>query len=131
MGPRDAVDNIRIFLYVTGALALMIAAYLLYIRQFRRGTLQALNNVVFMTSRYDRYSAKTQFLIDLPNPSKVELKLLDHTENLTKELLNGEFDPGQHIVNFDPAEFQNGIYYLSLITDNASVMRKITIENPS
>jgi hypothetical protein len=129
MGPREAVDTVRIILYITAFIFLLIAAYMLYLRRYRRGTLEALNNVTFVTSRYDKYSAKSQFLVDLPNDSKIILKVLDQSENPVKDLLNGEFEAGQHTIMFNPAEFQNGIYYLSLQTDNANVLRKITIEN--
>jgi hypothetical protein len=129
MGPREAVDTLKIFLYVTAIMFLLVAAYMIYLRQFKRGTLEALNNVTFITSRYDKYSTKTQFLVDLPNDSKIVLKVLDQAENPVKDLLNGAFEAGQHTIMFNPAEFQNGIYYLSLQTDNANVLRKITIEN--
>jgi len=110
---------------------LLITAYVLYIKRFKRGTLEALNNVVFITSRYDKYNTKTQFLIDLPRDSKVDLLLLDQKEGLVKELLNKELEAGQHKVVFDPADYENGIYYLSLKTENASMLRKITIEKNS
>lgn len=131
MAPRESIDTARIFLYVTGALLLLIAAYRIYLLKFRKGVLEAMNNVRFVTSRYDRYSARTQFMIDLPKPSAVELTLLDASESRISDLLNGPMEAGQHTIMFDPSDFNNGIYYLSLRTDNASILRKITIENPS
>ena len=128
MGTREVSEVFMIVLYVTGAVLLMITAYVLYIKRFKRGTLEALNNVVFITSRYDKYQTKTQFLIDLPRNSGVELLLLDQKEVLVKELMKKELEAGQHTVVFDPTEFNNGIYYLSLKTENASGLRKITIE---
>src|SRR5688500_2058424 len=102
MGPREDVDTVRSVFYVTGMLLLIIAAYMLYLRQFKRGTLEAMNNVNFITSRYDKYSAKSQFLVDLPNNSKIVLMLLDRFESPVKELLNGDFEAGQHTVMFNP-----------------------------
>jgi len=131
MGTRDTADVIRIIFYVTGALLLMITAYALFLRKYKRGTLEALNNVVFITSRYDKYHSKTQFLIDLPRQSHVELYLLDKNEGLVKSLLNAELEVGQHKIEFDPLVYDNGIYYLSLKTNNASMLRKITIEKNS
>ena len=112
MGSRETSTVIIIILYVTGALLLMITAY-----------------VEFVTSRYDKYTTKTQFLIDLPRPSFVALKLLNNNEELVKNILDGQYETGQHTVKFDPAEFSNGTYFLSLVTDHATILRKITIEN--
>lgn len=131
MGTRNTSEILLIVFYITGAILLMITAYLLYIKKYKRGTLEALNNVIFITSRYDKYNAKTQFLIDLPRNSKVDLVLLDQKENLVKELLNKDLEAGQHKVEFDPADYENGIYFLSLKTENANMLRKITIEKNS
>lgn len=129
MGTRETSAVVVIILYVTGAILLMITAYVLYLRKFRRGTLEALNNVEFITSRYDKYNSKTQFLIDLPRASGVMLKLLNDKEELVKEILAQQCEAGQVTIKFDPSEFTNGIYYLSLVTDHANILRKITIEN--
>ena len=129
MGSRETSTVIIIILYVTGALLLMITAYILYLKKYKRGTLEALNNVEFVTSRYDKYTTKTQFLIDLPRPSFVALKLLNNNEELVKNILDVQYETGQHTVKFDPAEFSNGTYFLSLVTDHATILRKITIEN--
>jgi len=131
MGTREVSEVLMIVFYVTGSVLLMITAYVLYIKRYKRGSLEALNNVVFITSRYDKYQFKTQFLIDLPRDSKIELLVLDQKEVLVKELLNKDFEAGQHKVEFNPEDYDNGIYYLSLKTENASMLRKITIEKKS
>lgn len=130
MGVSDTVHLLIVILYVTGGLILLVTAYILYIRRFRkRGRMEMLNNVVFTTSRYDVYSSKTQFLLELPKSCDVELSLLDEKEQPVEKILQAHFESGQHIIPFDPAKFANGIYFLSLNAAHSSILRKITIEN--
>ena len=129
MGKRDTVDLVLIGLYITGAVLLLITAYLIYLRRYiKRGKMKMLNDVILHTSRYDLYHAPTKFLLELPKKSHVDLALLDENEKLVLQLLNIEMEAGEHPVSFDPTPLNNGVYYLSLKTDNASFLRKITIE---
>ena len=130
MGVTDTVHLLLVILYVTGGLILLVTAYVIYIRRFRkRGRMEMLNNVVFTTSRYDIYSSKTQFLLELPKTCDVELELLDEKENPVKKILHANLPAGQHIIPFDSTEYANGIYFLSLKAAHSSILRKITIEN--
>ncbi len=130
MGVTDTVHLLIVILYVTGGLILLVTAYIIYIRKYRkRGRMEMLNNIVFTTSRYDVYSSKTQFLLELPKACDVELDLLDEKENPVRKIIQKNMESGQHIIPFDPAEFANGIYFLSLKAAHSSVLRKITIEN--
>jgi len=129
MGKRDSIDVAIVILYITGAILLMVSAYLIYLKRYRqRGRMEMMNNIEFTTSRYDVYHAKTQFLLQLPKPTQVDLNLLDATENQVRKLLQGNMEAGQHAIVFDPADLDNGTYFLSLKTDHASVLRKITID---
>ncbi|MBI3133067.1 MAG: hypothetical protein HYZ14_00185 [Bacteroidetes bacterium] len=129
MGKRDTVEVLVIILYVTGAVLLMLAAYLIYLKKYRRrGRMEMLNNIEFITSRYDTYHAKTRFLLQLPKPCGVDLNLLDASEKQVRVLLQGNLEAGQHTIVFDPSDFENGTYFLSLKTDSTSVLRKITID---
>ncbi|MBK9591274.1 MAG: hypothetical protein IPO32_07155 [Crocinitomicaceae bacterium] len=129
MGERDTVDLVLIGLYITGAVLLLITAYLIYLRRYiKRGKMKMLNDVILHTSRYDLYHAPTKFLLELPKKSQVDLALLDENEKLVLQLLNIEMEAGQHPVAFDPTPLSDGVYYLSLKTDNASFLRRITIE---
>lgn len=129
MGKRDTVDLVLIGLYITGAVLLLITAYLIYLRRYiKRGKMKMLNDVILHTSRYDLYHAPTKFLLELPKKSNVDLSLLDENEKLVLQVLNAEMEVGEHSVSFDPTPLNNGVYYLSLKTDNASFLRKITIE---
>lgn len=129
MGERDTVDLVLIGLYITGAVLLLVTAYLIYLRRYiKRGKMKMLNDVILHTSRYDVYHAPTKFLLELPKNSHVDLSLMDENEKLVLQILNTDMHVGEHPISFDPTAFNNGIYYLSLKTDNASFLRKITIE---
>jgi hypothetical protein len=128
MGKRDTVDLVLIGLYITGAVLLLITAYLIYLRRFiSRGKMKMLNNVILHTSRYDKYHAPTKFLLELPKDSHVNLALLDEKEQPVLSLLNSDMKAGEHPVSFDPTTLNDGVYFLSLKTDNASFLRKITV----
>lgn len=132
MGKRESIEVILLGLYITGAVLLLVTAYVLYVRRYRkRGVLKAVNDVVFTTSRYDVYNSPTSFLIELPGPSYINLLLLDKEEKPLTSLLEGDFEAGLHEVRFSPSEYGNGIYYLSLKTTHASILRRITIEHKS
>lgn len=128
MAYRTLSENIIIILYVTGAVLLFVAAYVIYISKFRkRGTLKAMNDVELQTSRYDVYDKSSQFLLILPKSSKVKLDLLSSDEKLIRVLKEGNFESGQHVVDFDISNLENGIYFLSLISDHANLLRRIEV----
>lgn len=128
MAYRTLSENIIIILYVTGAVLLFVAAYVIYISKFRkRGTLKAMNDVELQTSRYDVYDKSSQFLLILPKSSKVKLDLLSSDEKLIRVLKEGNFESGQHMVDFDINDLENGIYFLSLISDHANLLRRIEV----
>ncbi len=127
MGKLETVDIILGVLYATGAIALLVASYRLYLKRFKRSKLEAINDVTLSTSRYDQYQTKTQFLVELNVEANVRLMLLDKDENETAVLLDKNLAAGDHLVDFDPLNYQNGDYYLSLKTENVSILRKIRI----
>lgn len=128
MGKLESSQVILAILYATGAISLLVVSYLLFIKRFKRNKLQAVSEVTLSTSKYDIYKSKTQFLIELSQAMPVELKILDHDENIVKELFNSELLAGENVVDFDPTTIEDGNYYLSLKTENSSILRKIKIE---
>lgn len=127
MGGLETSDVILAILYVTGAILLFITSYMLFIKRFKKGQLQAINDVILNTSRYDVYKSKTQFMIELTEKAHVQLSLLNEEEKELDVLLDGELEGGENVVDFDPTNLDDGIYYLSLKSESASLLRKITI----
>lgn len=127
--PSDGDMSVMLlgFLYATGATLLFITSYILYIKRFKRSKLLAVNEVTLTTSRYDVYSVKTQFLMELPKKVSVKLVLLNEQEQVVKTLVDEELDAGENVVDFDPALFEVGNYYLSLKTEGTSILRRIKI----
>ncbi|MCC7453541.1 MAG: hypothetical protein IT222_05195 [Crocinitomix sp.] len=58
----------------------------------------------------------------------VTLKILDADEQEVRTLLNKELNKGQNVLDFYPAEFEDGIYFLSLETTGTLITRKIKIK---
>lgn len=128
MTPYTSGELVIGALYGTGALLLLIAAYVLYIRKVRnRGRFEAANQIRFETSLNNIFTVKTQFLITFTAQEHARLDLLNENEEYIKTLLDEDLSEGEHIVDFNPAEFDAGKYYLSLKTQTTSILRKITI----
>ena len=127
MGKYESVDIILGVLYASGAIVLLVVSYRLYIKRFKRNKLEAKNQVVFTTSRQDVYKKKTQFLITLSDSTNVKLTLLDHSEKEVKVIVEEDMKSGENIIDFNPEGVPEGIYYLSLTTIHARILRRIKI----
>ena len=127
MGKSESSDIILGILYASAAIFLFVACYMIYVKRFRRNKLVAIDEVVFSTSRYDEYSAKTQFLIELATANHVKVKLMNANEEDLAVLVDADMPAGENVVDFDPTLFENGVYYLSLITEGTTILRRIKI----
>lgn len=131
MGKSESSDIILGILYASGAIFLFVASYMIYIKRFRRNKLVAIDEVVFSTSRYDEYGAKTQFLIELAKNNHVKVKLLKQDETELAVLIDREMPAGENVMDFDPTVYENGVYYLSLITEGTTILRRIKVAVPN
>lgn len=127
MGKAESVDIILGILYAVAAVMFFVVSYVYFIKRFKRNKLLAVNDVTLTTSRYDNYESKTQFLIELSKPLEVTLTLLDENEKEVEVLLVEELEAQENVVDFDPTNYQDGIYYLSLKTEGTSILRKINL----
>ena len=127
MGKSESSDIIFGILYASAAIFLFVASYMIYVKRFRRNKLVAIDEVVFSTSRYDEYSAKTQFLIELATANNVKVKLMNANEEDLAVLVDADMPAGENVMDFDPTLFENGVYYLSLITEGTTILRRIKI----
>jgi hypothetical protein len=127
MGNLTKLDYFFGFLYATAAILFFIVSYKLYLKRFKIAKLQAVHDIVLTTSRYDIYTAKTQFLIEVPKDSMIVVNLLNEKEELVKQLLNKELKAGETVFDFDPVDFEDGVYFLSLKSENSSILRRIKI----
>lgn len=129
MGMQDTISVLLVVLYITAGLMLMVAAYVIYLRVYsKRGRMEMLNNITFTTSRYEVYHEKTDFLLDLPKASKVKIVLLDKNHQELYTFLDEQLEAGRHMILFDPNDFDNGTYFISLNSDSTNLLRKITID---
>ena len=127
MGKSESSDIIFGILYASAAIFLFVASYMIYVKRFRRNKLVAIDEVVFSTSRYDEYSAKTQFLIELATANHVKVKLMNANEEDLAVLIDADMPAGENVMDFDPTLFENGVYYLSLVTEGTTILRRIKI----
>lgn len=69
------------------------------------------------------------FEYELPQPGKVELKLLDSKSKELKSLFEGQMDEGKHTFSFDTTSIDDGDYNYKLITHNQSMVKKMVVRN--
>jgi len=125
----NTFDTIMGIVYGLTAVILLTLAYIVYTRKFRRRKLEAINQIEFITARYDIYSAKAQFLLVVPQETKITLSILDAREVEIEKLIDDTLNKGEHVLDFLPEKYGNGIYYLKLNADHVDILRKIKIEN--
>ncbi|UKN02670.1 hypothetical protein K6119_03975 [Paracrocinitomix mangrovi] len=126
----DNISSTQIILgifYLTGAIALVLAAYSIYLKRFKRNKLKALNTVSLITSRENIFAAKTRFLVVAPEVCHVKVDLLDADEKVIQTLIDQEITNEELPFDFDPTAYEAGKYYLYLNSDNANILRSITI----
>ena len=113
--------------YITASLSLIIAAYMLYIRRFKRNKLVAMNTISLVTSKENIFSSPTKFLLIMPTPGHVKIELLNQEEKVVSTLIDEEIAQEEYPIEFDPVLYDSGKYYIYLTTDNAKILRGITI----
>ena len=123
----SSTDIILGIFYLTAAIMLSLAAYKMMLRKFKRKKLEALNTISLVTSRENIFATKTRFLIVAPTTCKVKVDLLDKDEKLISTLVDREITEEEYPFDFDPADYESGKYYLYLDSDNAKILRGITI----
>ncbi len=115
--------------YAITALMLIVTAFVLITRQYRRKKIVAINQLEFITSRYNVYNEDTQFLFNVPYKMHIKLDLIDDKDQLIDTLVDNEFDEGEHIYHFKIAPYKTGLYFLKLHADRVDMLRKIKINN--
>lgn len=127
MGKLTTLDVILGIFYVSAAVSLIVVAYMLFIKRFKRAKLEALNSLRLVTSQKNHFSSKTKFLIEAPVPCRVKIELLDLNEKHIAVIFEDQVDEQERPFDFDPKMFSAGKYYLYLTSDNVKILRGITI----
>ena len=113
--------------YLITAIVLILVAYYFYIKKYKRAKLESMSGVSLITSRENVFSQKTRFLIVSPAIVHVKIDLLNDKEEFVKTLVDEKILDEELPFDFDPADYDSGKYYLSLTSDNAKILRSITI----
>lgn len=127
MGDASKYDMLMGVLYVSAALFLLIVSYLILLKKLKRGKMIAKSEINLTTSRYDNYKNSTQFLLEVSHQIHVDMKLLNENEEPVRTILDEMVGEGQTIIDFNVDDLSDGIYYISLKTDNHSILRKIRV----
>ncbi|MGB1103702.1 MAG: hypothetical protein ACPG21_08740 [Crocinitomicaceae bacterium] len=127
MGDASKYDMLMGVLYVSAALFLLIVSYLILLKKLKRGKMIAKSEINLTTSRYDNYKNSTQFLLEVSHQIHVDMKLLNENEEPVRTILGEMVGEGQTIIDFNVDDLSDGIYYISLKTENQSILRKIRV----
>ena len=127
MGKLTTLDIVLSILYASAAVLLLVTAYRLYLRRFKRAKLEAMNSIRLVTSRDNVFSTPTKFLLECPLAGHVKLDLLNENEEVIKTLIDQAIDQEEFPFDFNPLDFEPGKYYLYLTTSNAKIQRGISI----
>ncbi len=120
-------DIVMGILYGITAVVLIVTAYIIYTKQFRRKKMEEINSINFITAKYNIYKEKTQLLIESPDDIDVKLDLLDEKEDLVEVLLESKLEKGEHIIVFEPEKYNAGQYYFNLKSEGTTILKKIKI----
>jgi len=61
--------------------------------------------------------------------TEIQFNLLDYNYNPIQSLLNSKANKGNHVLEFDSKQYQNGQYIIQLTTDNQKITKIIDIIN--
>jgi len=125
----SAFDVIMGIVYGLTAMFLMVTAYIIFTRKFRRKKMEAVNTLEFITSRYNVYTENSQFLFKVPFKMHIELNLLDEQDNVIEVLVDEDFEDGEYVHQFNSSQYPNGLYFLQLKAENDTMLRKIKINH--
>lgn len=129
LNDSSVYDVVMGILYAITALVLIVTAFILITRQYRRNKIVAINQLEFITSRYNVYEEDTQFLFNVPYKMKISLELIDENDKLIDTLVDKDFEAGEHVYHFKITPYPTGLYFLKLHADNVDMLRKIKINN--
>ena len=128
-GLNDAstFDVVMGVLYGITAVVLLVTAYIIYTKQFRRKKMEVINTVKFVTAQYNIYKTKTQLLVEVPADMALKVALLDDSEKETDVLVDEVVKKGERIIAFDPTDYHPGLYFLELTAPSTHILKKIII----
>ena len=75
------------------------------------------------------FNGKTSISFEVPKDSHVSLKIYSILGKEVAELAGEKFVQGKHIIEFDPENIGNGIYFYTMKTDDFSITRKMILQD--
>jgi hypothetical protein len=85
------------------------------------------SGIVLGQNRPNPCSNSTQIEFSLPNDGSVSLKLYDISGREIETLLSSSLQEGEHIITFNPANLESGIYFYKLSAGNKVMTRKMMV----
>ena len=73
------------------------------------------------------FSGETEIIYGLPQQQDINLKVYDLTGKLVSTLVDENKDAGWHHVKFNSSELPAGIYIYRLVTNDALLIKKLTV----
>ena len=74
------------------------------------------------------FNYQTTIKFKVENKSMVNLDLYDLSGKKVREIINREYSPGEHQIQFQKADLRNGLYFLRYKNDQQVYSRKMVIQ---
>lgn len=127
MGKLTTADVILSIVFIATAIGILIIAYILFIKRFKRAKMVSLNNIKLVTSHYNIFKTKTKFLVENPECCGFKIELKDMNEKSIAVLVDKIESEEEFPFDFDPSLYEKGKYSLYLTSENVKIQRIITI----
>ncbi len=85
------------------------------------------NNCIQVKNFPNPFSTSTKISFSLPHPDKVKIQIYNLKGQLVKTLLDEDKTVGEHSVELYTVEMSSGIYFMKLLTEEKTIIRKLII----
>ncbi len=73
------------------------------------------------------FNPSTSIAFDVPRPGGVTIRVFDALGRMVKTLVDGSYEPGSYVVQFDAAEFGSGFYFYHMQAGSFNEVRKMVL----
>lgn len=116
-------------LYVSIAVIIIYILYKRLLRYLNKDVPGKVNYCELSSLESNPAKGELEFFFTADAQSTVIFEILNENYELLEQILEKEFEAGQHIVRYDSTRLENGTYYYQLRTANQQTLKKMNIEN--
>jgi hypothetical protein len=116
-------------LYVSIAVIIIYILYKRLLRYLNKDVPEKVNYCELSSLESNPAKGELEFYFTANEKCTVVFEILNANYAVIEQLLEKEYEAGQHIIRYDSTQLTNGSYYYQLRTANQQTMKKMNIEN--